>query len=62
MPFFIIVLNMFIYYGHKPHKRCIIYKKYNNRLKIIYIVIFIVILFWWSPFIPSRNVDEVFTN
>ena len=21
----------------------------------------IVILFWWSPFIPSRNLDEVFT-
>ena len=19
-------------------------------------------LFWWSPFIPTRNLDEVFTN
>ena len=26
---------------------------------IIHIVIVIVI--WWSPFIPSRNLDEVFT-
>ena len=27
----------------------------------IYIVIVIVIFIWWSPFIPSRNLDEVFT-
>ena len=25
------------------------------------IVIVIVIFIWWSPFIPSRNLDEVFT-
>ena len=25
------------------------------------ISIFYFILFWWSPFIPSRNLDEVFT-
>ena len=24
-------------------------------------VIVIVIVIWWSPFIPSRNLDEVFT-
>ena len=27
----------------------------------IVIVIIIVIFIWWSPFIPSRNLDEVFT-
>ena len=27
----------------------------------LYIVIVIVIFIWWSPFIPSRNLDEVFT-
>ena len=27
----------------------------------IVIVIVIVIFIWWSPFIPSRNLDEVFT-
>ena len=27
----------------------------------IHIVIVIVIFIWWSPFIPSRNLDEVFT-
>ena len=26
-----------------------------------YIVIVIVIFIWWSPFIPSMNLDEVFT-
>ena len=30
-------------------------------IECIYIYIYIVILFWWSPFIPSRNLDEVFT-
>ena len=25
------------------------------------IVIVIVIFIWWRPFIPSRNLDEVFT-
>ena len=25
------------------------------------IVIVIVIVIWWSPFIPSRNLDDVFT-
>ena len=29
--------------------------------KCIYIYIVIVIFIWWSPFIPSRNLDEVFT-
>ena len=28
---------------------------------IIVIVIVIVIFIWWNPFIPSRNLDEVFT-
>ena len=28
---------------------------------VYHIVFIIVILFWWSPFIPSRNLDEVFT-
>ena len=27
----------------------------------IYIIIVIVIFIWWSPFIPSRNLDEVVT-
>ena len=27
----------------------------------IYINVVIVIFIWWSPFIPSRNLDEVFT-
>ena len=28
----------------------------------IYIVIVVIVIFiWWSPFIPSRNLDEVFT-
>ena len=27
----------------------------------IYIYIVIVIFIWWSPFIPSRNLDEVLT-
>ena len=26
-----------------------------------HIFIVIVIFIWWSPFIPSRNLDEVFT-
>ena len=30
-------------------------------LNYIYIYIVIVIFIWWSPFIPSRNLDEVFT-
>ena len=27
----------------------------------IFIYIYIVIFIWWSPFIPSWNLDEVFT-
>ena len=27
----------------------------------IYIYIYICFFIWWSPFIPSRNLDEVFT-
>ena len=33
---------------------------YNKKL-VIYIYIVIVILFWWRHYIPSRNLDEVFT-
>ena len=32
-----------------------------NGSVYIYIVIVIVIFISWSPFIPSRNLDEVFT-
>ena len=32
-----------------------------SLLYIIYIYIYIVIFIWWSPFIPSRNLDKVFT-
>ena len=40
---------------------------YLDKYKILYrkiclyIVIVIVIFIWWSPFISSRNLDEVFT-
>ena len=30
-------------------------------IKYVYIIIFIYIYIWWSPFISSRNLDEVFT-
>ena len=37
----------------------------NNTIRYIirytYIYIVIVIFIWWSPFILSRNLDEVFT-
>ena len=36
--------------------------KITFTLIYIYIVIIIFVIFiWWSPFIPSRNLDEVFT-
>ena len=31
---------------------------YHTYIRM-HIVIFIDILFWWSPFIPSRKLDEV---
>ena len=31
------------------------------RVDIYVIFIIVVIFIWWSPFIPSRNLDEVFT-
>ena len=36
---------------------------YNLFIYIyIYIVIVVIVIFiWWSPFIPSRNLDEVVT-
>ena len=34
---------------------------YNITQYLYYIVIVIVIFIWWSLFIPSRNLDEVFT-
>ena len=41
------------------HTNFIIVIKFIYKCKedIYYIYIFI----WWSPFIPSRNLDEVFT-
>ena len=34
----------------------------NNVLKIFLFLSLLVFYFiWWSPFIPSRNIDEVFT-
>ena len=33
----------------------------DHIVYVIVIVIVIVIFIWWSPFIPSRNLDEVFT-
>ena len=36
-------------------------KVYIPNMLYIYIIIVIVIFIWWSPFNPSRNLDEVFT-
>ena len=35
--------------------------KYIIVMYLYVIVIVIVIFIWWSPFIPSRNLDEVVT-
>ena len=32
-----------------------------KTLNLIIVIVVIVIFIWWSPFIPSRNLDEVFT-
>ena len=32
-----------------------------NIFDLNFIFIVIIILFWWSPTTPSRNLDEVFT-
>ena len=45
----LIIEVMYIRYLCDPH---------NLR---VYIVIVIIIFIWWSPFIPSSNLDVVFT-
>ena len=36
---------------------------YGTYIIIMYIISLLLYLyFWWSPFIPFRNLDEVFTN
>ena len=50
-----------------PYKILLLVVKFNflflllYKINKYYIVIVIVIFIWWSPFIPSRNLDEVFT-
>ena len=50
-----------------PHEHCAVlahmcvYFIYIYIYIYIYIVIIIYIFIWWSPFIPSKNLDEVLT-
>ena len=52
---------MYIYTGIEFYNIYVIYNVSYIVYNIYIIVIVIVIFIWWSPFIPSRNLDEVFT-
>ena len=53
------IVNMSVL-GYFPYH--IVYVNFNYIDIYIYIYILLFFFFiWWSPFIPSRNLDEVFT-
>ena len=53
----IYIHNIFIY----NNRLCHMNKRKCGIILPLYIVIVNVISIWWSPFIPSRNLNEVFT-
>ena len=54
-------LEHIIYSTYISVYRYIIFIKYTTLYNIYYVIVILLFCIWWSPFIPSRNLDEVFT-